>query len=123
MKLPVCPYCGRRISYFKMLILKTNCDYICPRCKRESKISVKSDLKYPFFIFLGISGVMILINMANRRIDSFWLLAISFLPMVVFYGLIPFFIKLKPYLKYKEVVRERLKNHSAAAKTKRKGAR
>lgn len=123
MKLPICPYCGRRVSYFRMLTLKTNCDYICTHCKRESKIGISSNFKYPFFIALGISIVIILVNMINYSTDNLVLLAFTFAPMVLFFLLVPFFIILKPYIKYRDIVCERLKKQSKAKAVRKKGAR
>ena len=118
MKLAVCPYCGKKVPYFRSFVIKSKCDYVCPKCKRESKISVDSKMKIPFCIALVISLGFIIFNLAVNGPENILLLAVSILPILIFYLLVPFFIYLKPYLKYKDEVRVMPNKNS-----KRKSAR
>lgn len=119
MKLETCPYCGKKVPYFRAFVIKSKCDYVCSACKRESKISVSQKLKKVFLAALLISLLIIIINMIFQSTDNITLVALSFLPMVIFYLLIPFYIKLKPYLKYRDVVCERLKTLEQIKKQER----
>lgn len=123
MKLATCPYCGNKIPYFRLFVIKSKCDYVCSKCKRESKISISSKMKTPFYVALLISALIILVNMIFKSTDKLWLVALCLLPMVIFYLMIPFYIKLKPYIKYRDVVCERLKSMEDAAKAERAARR
>lgn len=123
MKLAICPYCGKKVPYFRLFVIKSNCDYVCPKCKRESKISISQKLKTPFYIAVLISALIILINMIFKSSDNLWIVAMSFLPMVLLYLMIPFYIKLKPYIKYRDVVCERLKTLEQTKKQERAARR
>lgn len=119
MKLATCPYCGKKVPYFRAFVIKSKCDYVCRACKRESKIIVSQKLKKVFLAALLISLLIIIINMIFQSTDNITLVALSFLPMAIFYLLIPFYIKLKPYLKYRDVVCERLKTLEQTKKQER----
>lgn len=123
MKLATCPYCGNKVPYFKLFVIKSKCDYVCTKCKRESKISTSQKLNKTFYLAVLISALIILINIIFKSTDNLWLVALSFLPMVIFYLLIPFYIKLKPYIKYRDVVCERLKTLEEEEKAARAARR
>ena len=119
MKLAACPYCGKKVPYFRTFVMKSKCDYICSNCKRESKISVSQKIKKVFLAALLVSVFVIILNMIFQSTDNITLVALSFLPMVIFYLLIPFYINLKPYIKYRDVVCERLKTLEETKKQER----
>lgn len=123
MKLATCPYCGNKVPYFKLFVIKSKCDYVCGKCKRESKISTSQKLNKTFYLAVLISALIILINIIFKSTDNLWLVAMSFLPMVIFYLLVPFYIKLKPYIKYRDVVCERLKTLEKEEKAARAARR
>lgn len=123
MKLAICPYCGKKVPYFRLFVMKTKCDYICANCKRESKISIDRNMKRPFYGALLISALIIIVNMINKSTDNLTLLALSFMPIVIFYLIVPFYIKLKPYIKYRDIVCERLKNQKQIEREERAARR
>lgn len=123
MKLATCPYCGNKVPYFRLFVIKSKCDYVCAKCQRESKISTSQKMNKTFYLAVLISALIILINIIFKSTDNLWLVALSFLPMVIFYLLIPFYIKLKPYIKYRDVVCERLKTLEEEEKAARAARR
>ena len=91
-----CPYCHRRVSYIGAGILKTKGEHICRGCKCISNVVIHR-------VLYGIAGaavvsslIIMLVFSAYGQHDNIWEIFYVFLPFLIFYLLVPFFVKLEP---------------------------
>ena len=91
-----CPYCHRKISFFGAAILKTKGEHCCAGCKCISNVVINKSI-YGIasgacvFSFL----ILLLYSIYGDHGDIRGILYV-FLPFLIFYILVPFFVKLEP---------------------------
>lgn len=91
-----CPYCHRRVSYIGAGILKTKGEHICKGCKCISNVVIHR-------LLYGIAGgsviislIILLLYSTYGKHDDIKGIIFVFLPFLVFYIVVPFFVKLEP---------------------------
>ncbi|MBQ8134834.1 MAG: hypothetical protein IJ192_10590 [Clostridia bacterium] len=91
-----CPYCHRKISFFGAAILKTKGEHCCAGCKCISNVVINKS------IYGVASGacvlsflILFLYSIYGDHGDIRGVLYV-FLPFLIFYILVPFFVKLEP---------------------------
>lgn len=97
-----CPYCGKRISYFKAFLIRRKGEHFCNRCKKESNIYIKKSIWF-FFIFVLLMALAIMgyyIFFTDR--ENLWFLLIVLIPFVLFYLFAPLFVRLRPKMKFQD---------------------
>lgn len=91
-----CPYCHRKVSYLGAGILKTKGEHSCSGCKCISNVVIHRAL-------YGIAGgavvsalIILLIYSAYGQHDDIRGVLYVLVPFLIFYILVPFFVKLEP---------------------------
>lgn len=87
-KLPVCPYCSRKLTFWKAWNIHTKANFICPNCSYVSEVRIKEELKRKAIIAAVISIILILVFSIVGRIRT-WEIIISIVPFIVFYMTVP----------------------------------
>ena len=99
MKGKVCPYCGRRISYFKTFHNKKKGIYNCARCKKECKIKTDFRLIAAFAAVVLTAIIIVILWVNSDGYNTPWgIFAVAAL-FIIFYFCTPFFIKYVPLKK------------------------
>ena len=95
-RLTRCPYCHRKISYINASFLKTKGEYSCDSCNCISNVVINRTL---YAIASGIcilALIIVLMYSSFGEHGSLWGLVFVLIPFVVFYAIVPFFIRLEP---------------------------
>ena len=61
MKKKKCPYCGKRVSYSLAFASRRRALYVCPRCGKESKVTINKKILLLFAACVIISIAIMLI--------------------------------------------------------------
>ena len=97
-----CPYCGKKISYFKAFFIRRRGEYFCDKCKKESNIHIKKTI-WLFFLFVLVMSLVVLgyYSFFTDR-ENLWFLLFAALPFIVFYLFSPLFVRLRPKMKFQD---------------------
>lgn len=97
-----CPYCGKKISYFKAFFIRRRGEYFCKKCKKESNIHIKKTI-WLFFIFVLLMSLAIMgyYTFFTDR-ENLWFLLFVVVPFIVFYLFSPLFVRLRPKMKFQD---------------------
>ncbi len=91
-----CPYCHRKVSFIGAGILKTKGEHICKGCKCISNVVIHR-LLYGIAGATVISSLIIMLVYSNYgKHNDFRGLLYVMTPFLIFYLLVPFFVKLEP---------------------------
>lgn len=95
-KLPTCPYCHKRISYIGSMFLKTKGEYNCPQCKCISNVVIARSA-YAIASAVCIVALLIVVfyTVAGDH-SSFLGIACVLAPFLIFYLVVPLFVRLVP---------------------------
>ena len=115
-----CPYCHRKVSFIGANILKTRGEHNCRGCKCISNVVIHRSL-------YGIAGasviaslITLLLNLGyGNAADPMSILYVA-LPFLIFYLVVPFFVKLEPCNDKSAVNRLHRKIDPLPIQTKRK---
>ena len=93
--IPTCPYCRKRVNYFRAWSLRKHGEYRCPRCKGISNIYL-SPLTY-VFAFIAIAAGFLIYFFGKFISDSIGILTVLevLAPFVIFFVLTPFMVYFK----------------------------
>lgn len=91
-----CPYCHRKVSYIGAGILKTKGEHICRGCKCISNVVIHRLLYCIAGASVITSLIIMLLYSAYGKHDDIKGIIYVFLPFMVFYLVVPFFVKLEP---------------------------
>ena len=91
-----CPYCHRKVLLIGAAVLKTKGEHVCKGCKCTSNVVIHRAL-YAIASVATITSLIVLLvySAVGDHGDPRGILYV-FLPFLVFYVLVPFFIKLEP---------------------------
>ncbi len=103
MKITKCPYCGRRLSYFNALMIRTKGEYFCKKCGKESNIYINKKI-FPVFFSVLIISLLVTLYFCFFSNKNLFLLFFVILPYVIFYLCAPYFVNLKPMKKYMDTL-------------------
>ncbi len=91
-----CPYCHRKVSFIGANILKTKGEHNCRGCKCISNVIIHRSL-------YGIAGaaviaslITLLLNLGYGDPTDPWCILYVALPFLIFYLVVPFFVRLEP---------------------------
>lgn len=100
MKLPKCPYCGKKVGYLSAFFMHNQGEYCCKKCKKESNVIIKKALLIPFIfaVLFAIAILLYFLVMTNRQ--NLWFMLFIAIPFIIFYLLTPGFVVLKPKKKF-----------------------
>jgi len=92
-----CPYCGKRISYPGIMLMRKKGEHYCYKCQCTSNVVITSGLSaLAAFVCVLSFLLMLLFSMFGDHGELKNILWVV-LPFVVFYFASPFFIKLEPF--------------------------
>ena len=97
-----CPYCGKKISYFKAFFIRRRGEYFCKKCKKESNIHIKKSIWFFFLVILLMSLAIMGYYLFFTDKENLWFLLFVVIPFFVFYLFSPLFIRLRPKKKFQD---------------------
>lgn len=92
-KLPCCPYCKERLSYFDAMAIKSDIVYKCSNCERVSVVLHRSDLTFYSKVAV-IMSVLAFLGFSFTGGIKFWQIFVVILPYILFYAKVPFSLSL-----------------------------
>jgi len=94
-----CPYCGKKISFFKAFMIRRRGEYYCKRCKKVSNIHIKKTIWIFFFfvLMMALATMGYYLLFADKEKLSY--VIFTFVIFVLFYLFSPLFIRLRPKIK------------------------
>lgn len=96
LKLPRCPYCHRKISFFGAAFLKTKGEYCCDTCKCISNVVINRSIYGIASITCVLSLLILVLYSYFGDHGNIFGVLLVLLPFIVFYALVPFFVRLEP---------------------------
>ncbi len=96
LKRPACPYCHKRISYIGSMFLKTKGEYTCPQCKCISNVVIgRSAYAIASMVCIVALLIVVFYSIAGNH-ASFLGIVCVLAPFVIFYLVVPLFVRLVP---------------------------
>lgn len=92
---PRCPYCGKKIGLAKAWILRTQGEYLCPKCGGISNIVLDPGVYLFAFVAILVSAVFFTLALLGFLAFDLWLLLLVLLPFLLFYLVSVFLVRLK----------------------------
>lgn len=92
---PRCPYCGEKIGLAKTWALKTQGEYLCPKCGGISNIVLDRLLCLFAFLAILVSAVFFILGFLGFLTLDIWLLLLVLLPFLLFYLISVFLVRLQ----------------------------
>ena len=93
-KLAVCPFCGQKIGFSKLFMMKTKKIYTCEKCFGKSKITLDKNLQKIGFATVVLAALSICIMAMISFITSLWVIFIPLSLFIAFYLYVPFCVNL-----------------------------
>ena len=91
---PRCPYCGNKIGFFHTMMLKSQGEYLCPKCSGISNIVLDWLLYRLAFFAILTSAVFFLLGLIDLLPLDLWLILLVLLPFLLFYLISVFLVRL-----------------------------
>ena len=102
MKKKKCPYCGKRVSYSLAFASRRRALYVCPRCGKESKVTINKKILLLFAACAIISiAIMLIWIFADLTSNPLGIILVA-LPLILLTFLSTRFLKYEPLKKYKK---------------------
>lgn len=102
MRVKKCPYCGKRVSYSLAFSSRRKALYICPRCGKESKVTINKKILILFAVCVIIAvAVMLFWIFADLTSNPLGIVLVA-LPLVIFAFASTRFLNYEPLKKYKK---------------------
>lgn len=97
-----CPYCGKRITYWERFSCRRKAEYVCPRCGKESRVTINKMVILAFIICAIIAAMImtawIFLDLVSNPIG----VAAVAIPLIIFGLISPNFVKYEPLKKYQK---------------------
>jgi hypothetical protein len=101
---PRCPYCGDKISLPSAWILKTQGEYLCPKCGGISNIVLDRACYLLAFLAILSSAVFFIVAFLHLAALNLWMVLLVVLPFFLFFLISVFLVRLrKPELHRKQM--------------------
>lgn len=100
MRLAECPYCGKRIGYIRAFFTRTQGEYCCKKCRKESNVVISKGVFVPFIVAVVFALFILLAFFMFTDRDNLWFMFFVAVPFLIFYLFTPFFVTLKPKKKH-----------------------
>lgn len=91
-----CPYCGRKVSFFEAYFLKSKGEYSCHRCGCISNVVISRSIYAPASITCVVSLLILTLFVLFAEPENIWGVVLVFVPFLIFYCIVPFFVRLEP---------------------------
>ncbi len=91
---PRCPYCGNKIGFFHTMMLKSQGEYLCPKCSGISNIVLDRLLYRLAFFAILTSAVFFLLDLLGFLSLDLWLILLVLIPFLLFYLVSVFLVRL-----------------------------
>lgn len=102
MRVKKCPYCGKRVSYSLAFSSRRKALYICPRCGKESKVTINKMILLAFAICVLIAvAVMLIWIFAGLTSNPLGIVLVA-LPLLILTFVSTRFLNYEPLKKYKK---------------------
>lgn len=95
-ELPCCPYCDKPLSYIVAFAEKNQGEYTCDSCNRAANIEFPKKLYILSWICELIAVIILILLFIFTESKTILSVFLVLVPFLVFYLLVPFFMKLKP---------------------------
>lgn len=92
---PRCPYCGKKVGLIGAWALRTQGEYLCPKCGGISNIVLDRSIYALAFLAILVSAVFFVLAFLNLLPFDLWLLLLVVLPFLLFYLISVFLVRLK----------------------------
>lgn len=92
---PRCPYCGKKVNYANTWVLKTQGEYLCPKCGGISNIVLDRGVYFLAFLAILASSAFFLLSFLKFLPFDFWLFLLVILPFFLFFLISVFLVRLK----------------------------
>lgn len=92
---PRCPYCGKKIGLANAWALRTQGEYLCPKCGGISNIVLDPGIYLLAFAAILVSAVFFTLALLNFLTFDLWLLLLVLLPFLLFYLISVFLVRLR----------------------------
>lgn len=92
---PRCPYCGKKIGLASAWALRTQGEYLCPKCGGISNIVLDPGIYLLAFAAILVSAVFFTLALLNFVAFDLWLLLLVLLPFLLFYLISAFLVRLR----------------------------
>lgn len=102
MRVKKCPYCGKRVSYSLAFSSRRKAQYICPRCGKESKVTINKKILLIFALCVLISvAIMLIWIFAGLTSNPLGIVLVA-LPLIILTIISTRFLNYEPLKKYKK---------------------
>ncbi len=91
-----CPYCHRKVSYFGASILKTKGEHCCSGCNCISNVVINKSIYGIASATVVISFLILFLYSMFGDHGSPWGILFVLAPFLLFYLIVPWFVKLEP---------------------------
>lgn len=117
--LPVCPYCGRPVSFFEAWFLHTQGEYTCEKCGLSSNIRYHSQIYITAALASFVSTMLVFAQSILKTQGSVIDILAVALPFLLFYAAIPFMMNLEkiPEKRRNEPIQQNTNTATAAGST------
>lgn len=95
-RLAVCPYCGRRVSYFDSLFIKNKGEYTCKRCGCITNIGLDRSIYAVTSITCVLALLLVVLYLFFGDLTNLWGVLLVIIPFLIYYCIVPFFLVLVP---------------------------
>lgn len=92
---PRCPHCGRKLGLLGAWMLRTQGEYVCPKCGGVSNVVLDRSIYGFAFLTVSASAVFFLLAVFGLLSFDLWLLLLVLLPFLLFYLISVFLVRLK----------------------------
>lgn len=92
---PRCPYCGKKVSLPSAWILKTQGEYLCPRCGGISNVVLDRSVYLFAFLTILVSAVFFTMAFLYLTALNLWMLLLVVLPFLLFFLISMFLVRLR----------------------------
>ena len=101
-QLPSCPYCNKKMNIIASWAIRREGEFRCPRCRGVSNIMLDIKLAFIAVASVLLSALLFVILRFVCEKESLGTLILCLLPILIFYILSVFFVRLKkPVMKKK----------------------
>lgn len=102
-----CPYCGKRISYFAKYSSRRKGEYVCRRCRRESKVTISKFIYLGYALAASAALAILACIYFMKMINNPFSIALVAIPLILFLLISPAFVRFEPYKKYRKSMEAR----------------
>lgn len=92
---PRCPYCGKKLSLPSTWIIKSQGEFLCPKCGGISNIVLDRAVYLFAFLTVLLGAFFFILSYLQIREFNVWLLLMVFIPFFLFFLLSVFLVRLK----------------------------